>query len=194
MIRIPEYQLLARDDQARAFGLLCAARLSVVAGVRPNPVADELESFIRSMGGGISGLPGSVTEALVRYSERYEILDDVKALWYFQSLAVHLVLVSMGSLDADPVARAKRSMFIAMTAWRCLDDILDRCRGRAARYDDAYVGELLQLEISQQIEDAQSLIGSADVVHSYLERLESTDNMIVSRRAVASEIGQFAGW
>jgi hypothetical protein len=194
MIRIPEYQLLTRDDQARAFGLLCAARLSVAAGVRPNPVADELESSIRSMGGGISGLPESVTEALVRYSKRYEILDDVKALWYFQSLAVHLVLVSMGRLDVDPVARAKRSMFIAMTAWGDLDHILDWCRGRAARYDDAYVGELLQLEISQQIEDAQSLISSADVVHSYLQRLESIDNMIVSRRAVAAEIGQFAGW
>jgi hypothetical protein len=85
-------------------------------------------------------------------------------------------------------------VFIAMTAWGDLDHILDRCRGRALRYDDAHVGELLQLEISQQIEDAQSLIGSADVVHSYLERLESIDNTIVSRRAVASEIGQFAGW
>jgi hypothetical protein len=91
-------------------------------------------------------------------------------------------------------ARARRLMFMAMDAWGSLDDILDQCRGRVARYDDAYVGELLQLEISQQIEDAQFLIGSADVVHSYLQRLESIDNMIVSRRAVAAEIGQFAGW
>jgi hypothetical protein len=194
MIRIPEYPLLARDDQARAFGLLCAARLSVIAGVGPYPVADELESFIRSMGASIPGLPEFATEALVRYSEKYEILDDVNALWYYQSMAVHLALVSMGSLDVDPVARAKRLMFIAMTGWRCLDDILDQCRGRATQYDDAYVGELLQLEISQQQEDVQFLIGSADVVHSYLQRLESIDNVIVSRRAVASEIGQFASW
>jgi hypothetical protein len=158
MIRIPEYQLLARDDQARAFGLLCAARLSVVAGVRPNPVADELDSFIRSMGGGISGLPESVTEVLEKYSNRYEIHDDVKALWYYRCQAVDIALVSMGSLDADPVARARRLMFIAMNAWDSLDNILDWCRGRAVRYDDAYVGELLQLEISQQIEDAQSLV------------------------------------
>jgi hypothetical protein len=194
MIRIPEYQLLARDDQARAFGLLCAARLSVVASVRPNPVADELESFIRSMGGGIPGLPESVTEVLAKYSNRYEIHDDVKALWYYRCQAVDIALVSMGSLDADPVARARRLMFIAMNAWGTLDNILDWCRGRALRYDDAYVGELLQLEISQQIEDAQSLIGSADAVHSYLQRLESIDNTIVGRRAVAAEIGQFAGW
>ncbi|MFE6826834.1 hypothetical protein [Streptomyces sp. NPDC057690] len=189
-----EFSLASSYRSSGTFGLLCAARLAVVAEAAGTPVRDEMRRVISSMGGLRGGLDAQDLLTVEQFIDDVPVLDDPTSPVYFSCTAAMIAMDSIRDRSGPPERLAWRLSSNAMNAWNSCDRILRHDADLANRLCDEMGLTLGEFEEDAQRDVLHGLTRASDTEAFYVRELEQLDASRSRMESIAAALARNADW
>jgi hypothetical protein len=189
-----DFSLASSYRISGTFGLLCSARLAVVAERADTPVLQEMRRLISSMGGLRGAFDPRDLSVVQQFIDDVPVLDDPTRPVYFTCTSA-MIAVEAVTDRADPPERlAWRLSSNAMNAWNSCDRLLRRDSKFANRLCDEMGAPLAELEEEKQRKDLHGLARASNAEDFYFNALASLGASGPHMELVAEGLARTAGW
>lgn len=189
-----DFSLASSYRISGTFGLLCAARLSVVSEKAGTPVREEMRRLISSMGGLRGEFEDRDLLTIQRFIDDVPVLDDSMKSVYLTCTTAMIAVESITDRSDSPERLAWRLSSNAMNAWNSCDQILRRDQILANRLCDEMGWTLGEHEEERQREVLHGLTHTADAEDFYSRALHLLDSCRPRMESIAVSLARLANW
>lgn len=189
-----DFSLASTYRISGTFGLLCSARLAVVAERAGTPVREGMRQLISSMGGLGGDFEARHLSVIQQFIDDVPVLDDPKSPVYFTCTAAMIAVESLTDRSDPPERLAWRLSCNAMNAWSSCDRILRREPELANRLCDEMGQTLGEYEEERQREVLHGLTCASDTEEFYSRALGLREAGRPRMESIAAALARIGDW